>query len=239
LLPSLAAEAVRAVGESTGGARARRPVRASRLQARIALTPDHRASSYAHKLGSQERKLGHIERVPNVRGWGAGLAALGPRRVPRPTRATPILRPGTLAASRDGPAHSSRNGALSTCRGKGRQRSSTIVDGSSRGGFLRAGGSTSTRATSRLGAGPGRVTGQGAARLSPSPRPRGESSHPGGLARPAPPPQPLERRERALVQRLERPRRLAAEQALWSAVRGPRSTPWCWPWRRASPPTWA
>ena len=42
-----------------------------------------------------------------------------------------------------------------------------------------------------------------AARLSPSPG-LARSGHPGGLARPAPP-QPLQRRERALVQRLERP----------------------------------
>jgi len=73
----------------------------------------------------------------------------------------------------------------------------------------------------------------------PVPGRRGGSGHPGGLARPAPP-QPLERRERGLVQRLERPRRLAAEQALWSGVRaGLDPHRWCWPWRRASPPTWA
>jgi hypothetical protein len=52
-----------------------------------------------------------------------------------------------------------------------------------------------------------------------APKPRRWSGHPGSLARPAPP-QPLERCERALVQRLERPRWLAAEQALRSTARG-------------------
>jgi hypothetical protein len=42
------------------------------------------------------------------------------------------------------------------------------------------------------------------------------SGHPGRLARPAPP-QPLEHGERALVQRLECPRRLTAEQAFGPA----------------------
>jgi hypothetical protein len=77
-----------------GGARAQRPLRASRLQARIALTPDHRASSYAHELGSQERKLGRIERVPDVRGWGAGLAGLGPRRAGGSTSTRATSGPG-------------------------------------------------------------------------------------------------------------------------------------------------
>jgi hypothetical protein len=64
--------------------------------------------------------------------------------------------------------------------------------------------------------------GRAAARAGRSPNrsePRRWSGHPGGLARPAPP-QPLERRERALVQRLERPRWPAAEQALRSIARG-------------------
>jgi hypothetical protein len=67
------------------------------------------------------------------------------------------------------------------------------------------------------------LLGEGAAaragRIPDRPEPRRWSGHPGGLARPAPP-QPLEPRERALVQRLERPRRVAAEQALRSTTRG-------------------
>jgi hypothetical protein len=137
-----------------------RPLRARRLQARIALTPDHRASSYAHELGSQERKLGRIERVPD-----AGVGVQGSRRW---DRAWPAVR--------------------------------------------RLHGPQAVRV-------PAPVAGPAKARRPSQlvPGPRGGSGHPGGLARPAPP-QPLERRERALVQRLERPRRLAAEQALWSAV---------------------
>jgi hypothetical protein len=81
-------------GSRSGGARAWRPVRASRLQARIALTPDHRPSSYAHELGSQERKLGHIEQAPDIRGWVAGLAALGPRRAGGSTSTRATSAPG-------------------------------------------------------------------------------------------------------------------------------------------------
>ena len=133
---------------------------------RVADTPHHthlrsRASSYAHELGSQERKLGRIEQVPDIRGWGAGLAALGPRRAGGSTSHGP-QRSGAKPRSRDRP----------------RRRPS-----------------------------------------GPSPGPRGGSGHPGGLARPAPP-QPLERRERALVQRLEPP---PAGRRTGTLVRRPRA----------------
>jgi Metallo-beta-lactamase superfamily len=56
--------------------------------------PEHRASSYAHELGSQERKLGRIEQVPDIRGWGAGVAALGPRRAGGSTSTRATSGPG-------------------------------------------------------------------------------------------------------------------------------------------------
>jgi hypothetical protein len=84
-----------------------------------------------------------------------------------------------LQSARDGPANSSRNGALSPAAGSAASSLRNCWRHHPRGPAGRRFNVYDDH--KRSGCRPDRVTGQGAARLSPSPRPRGGSGHPGGL----------------------------------------------------------
>jgi hypothetical protein len=217
---------------------------------RTHLLCDRKASSYAHGPGSQDRKLGRIERPHNVRvgvgafarcdrsgvGQGDGeqtaaVVALG-RRVARTRhcRARPAQRRGGATAAGHQRLHAGRR----TGRPDAGVAAADQTPSASTRGTARPPTRRPDRKPGRLRDPPAAATGwvdgvvmllptawpdccgadAGAGRALDPLGPRGGSNYPGGLAWPAPP-QPLARRER-----LERPRRLAAEQALRSAARG-------------------
>src|SRR6266571_299952 len=246
-----------------GGARARRPVRASRLQACIAptsraiagrqATPMSWAVKDANRGVSGQRILDArigleggaatamvpaegkepARRALSGRAGSAGRRdEAGTRRhQPRVTGSTPgsATAAGRYAGRRTGRPDRGVAARGQTPSGptRGTARRPTHRPDRKPGAPYRTHASAATGRVDEVVTGcaagglPGLLGGgaaAGAGCTPDRPEPRRWSGHPGGLARPAPP-QPLERRERALVQRLERPRWLAAEQALRSTAR--------------------